>query len=109
MFSCRLVPEKVQVVVDKTADVLLVKKIEEFTVELLIKINEVIKCATGVDLTELLKYLVLISVLLWLIDTIKQVIKTYACWFYCHKSSSSSCSSSSSSSSSSSCSRRRKH
>ena len=35
MFSCRLVPEKIQCVVDKTADCLLIKKIEEFTGDLL--------------------------------------------------------------------------
>ncbi len=102
---CRLVPEKVQKVVDATADVLLVKRIEAYTAELLVKVNELIISVTGIDVTELLKYLVLISVLIWLIDTLKHLLSTYACWFSCHKSSSSSCSSSSSSSSS--CSRRK--
>ena len=94
MVHCNLVPEKIQLVVNATADKVLVKKIEEFTVELLKKVNQVIHCATGIDLTELLKYLVLISVLLWLIDTIKHILKTYTCWFSCHKSNSSSSSSS---------------
>jgi hypothetical protein len=102
MFSCRLVPEKIQCIVDKTADCLLVKKVEEFTADLLEQINDLIKSVTGIDFVLLLRYLVLISVLIWLIDTIKHILRTYTCWFRCNKSSSSSCSSSSSSSSCSS-------
>lgn len=104
MFLCRLVPEKIQCIVDKTADCLLIKKIEEYTSELLAEVNDLIKSVIGIDFVLLLKYLVLISVLIWLIDTIKNILKTYTCWFRCNKSSStsSSCTSSSSTSSSSS-------
>ena len=107
--KCTLVPEKIQTIVNVTGDSILLKTIEAYTAEILAQLGEYIKCATGIDLLELLKYLIILASLIWIVELLSHFLNSYLCWFKCCRfSSSSSCSShsSSSDSSSSTCKRR---
>ncbi len=94
MFGCSLTPKAFQLVVNGVADSLLLTQVKVFVLEILIKIQQLIMCVTGVDIVVVLKYFTILAVLVWLYNLIKDVIVTYLCWF---KSRPSPCSSSSSS------------
>lgn len=96
MFGCTLTPKAFQTAVNLVADGLLINQLKIFIQEILVKIQQLIKCTIGIDITVLLKYLTILAVLIWLWNFIVDVFSNYLCWFKSRKHSSSSSSSSSS-------------
>lgn len=91
MTGCSITPKAFQNAVNTVADGLLVDQLKTFVLDILVKIQELIICVTGIDIVLLLQYLTILAVLVWLYNLIKDVLTTYLCWFKCkpsHKSSS---------------------
>jgi len=90
MTGCSITPKTFQIAVNTVADGLLVDKLKTFVLDILVKIQDLIICVTGIDILLLLQYLTILAVIVWLYNLIKNVVETYLCWFKCkpsHKSS----------------------
>lgn len=81
MFGCSITPPAFQTAVNAVADGLLVNQLKVFVLEILVRIQQLIICCTGIDVLVLLKYLTILAVVVWLYNFVKSVIVTYLCWF----------------------------
>jgi hypothetical protein len=90
MTGCSITPKAFQHAVNTAADHLLAHQLKTFVLDILVKIQDLIICVTGIDILLLLQYLTILAVIVWLYNLIKNVVETYLCWFKCkpsHKSS----------------------
>lgn len=102
MNKCELVPLKIKEAVESAVNNLFVKQIQVYALHVLRKIHEIIISVTCFDILDLLKWITILSVVIWLFNFVTSVFKTYLCWLKlkCLRSSSSSSSKSKTSKSS---------